>query len=433
MRKSTLLVFSVFFQLTFLQAQSGSWSVKTLGSGVCRDVIFSDTSYGWAVADSGKIMRSTNGGVTWTNQTSPTIRNLYSVFFLDRNTGLAAGAAGTFLKTTNGGVSWVSHPTSDKVPWKRIYFDDVQNGWLLSDTVTSKIHHSTDGGLTWSQVGPQLFPGFQVADMSFSSGTNGWVAGDSILLHSSDGVNWTNMNNGVFTYLFGVSFPSDTTGYLLHVYSNGSTDVSILYTTTDAGQNWNTLPVTFTGMILSSVTFLSPNEGWIAGDSLHPSSYFLAGGVIYHTTDAGVHWLRELFLDSVTINRIHFTDQTHGWFAGYSYTHGTNTQTIGKYSGTVTGVHDGGSSLPLYFALDQNYPNPFNPSTIIRFSLSKEEHVRLEVLDLEGKVVRVLVDGVRPPGEYSETFSGGTFSSGIYFYRLTDGSSSVTKKMIFLR
>ncbi len=433
MRKLSLLVLSVFLHFASLHGQTGSWSVKTYGSGICRDIFFPDTSYGWAVGDSGKIMRSTNGGLSWANQTSPIIRNLYAVYFIDRNTGFAAGAAGAFLKTTNGGANWTSRPTSDVLPWKRLYFTDAQNGWLLSDTVASKIHHTTDGGLTWNPVGPQILPGYPVADMSFSSGTDGWVASDTILLHSADGVTWTNMNNRSFTYLFGISFPSDSTGYLLHVYSNGSTDVSVIYSTTNAGQTWSRLPGTFNGVILRTVTFLNPVEGWMAGDTLLPASYVAAGNVVYHTTDAGFHWRRELYLDSVTIARIHFSDQAHGWFAGFSNGQGTSARAIGKYSGTVTAVYDRINTPPRFFTLDQNYPNPFNPTTIISFSLARREHVRLEVIDLSGRVVQVIVDGIRPPGEYSEIFSGGHNSSGIYFYRLSAGSSSLTKKMILLR
>jgi photosystem II stability/assembly factor-like uncharacterized protein len=312
MRKFYLLVFSVFFHFLSLHAQAGSWSIKTFGSGTCYDVIFPDTAYGWAVGDSGKIMRSTNGGLSWTSQASPTVKTLFGVYFLNRNTGFAVGAAGTVLKTTNGGTNWIAHATTDVIPWKRVYFSDTQTGWLLSDTVSSKIHYTTDGGSSWNQIGPQIAPGIPTADMSFSSGTNGWIVCDSILLHTTDGMNWTNMNNSYFFYLFGVSFPSDSTGYLLHVYSDGSTDISVIFTTTDAGQTWNQLSGSFQGVALSSICFITPSEGWVSGDSLLATAFTFAGGVGYHTTDAGLHWRRELLLDSMhsytSIKRIRFID-----------------------------------------------------------------------------------------------------------------------------
>ena len=88
--------------------------------------------------------------------------------------------------------------------------------------------------------------------------------------------------------------------------------------------------------------------------------------------------------------------------------------------------------------LDQNYPNPFNPSTTILFGLSRDSHVSLKVYDISGRLVRVIADGVRPAGRYSERWDGLTSrgrkaASGIYYYRLVSGEFDETRKMILLR
>jgi hypothetical protein len=93
-------------------------------------------------------------------------------------------------------------------------------------------------------------------------------------------------------------------------------------------------------------------------------------------------------------------------------------------------------SLP--FTLYQNYPNPFNPSTTIRYTVPKRRHVRLEVFDVAGRRVSVLVDRAQSPGIYSIDWNGcddkgNTTSSGIYFCRLTAGKETVSKKMVLLR
>lgn len=93
-------------------------------------------------------------------------------------------------------------------------------------------------------------------------------------------------------------------------------------------------------------------------------------------------------------------------------------------------------SLPL--TLYQNYPNPFNPSTTIRYSVPERCHVRLEVFDVAGRRVSVLVDRAQSPGRYSIDWNGcddkgSTTSSGIYFYRLTAGKEKISKKMVLLR
>jgi CubicO group peptidase (beta-lactamase class C family) len=101
------------------------------------------------------------------------------------------------------------------------------------------------------------------------------------------------------------------------------------------------------------------------------------------------------------------------------------------------------------FLLEQNYPNPFNPSTIIKFTIpasslnpfSKGEGtlVSLKIYDILGNEVATLVNEEKPAGSYEVEFSTGSFgnaahlSSGMYFYNLTVGNFSETKKMIFLK
>lgn len=92
------------------------------------------------------------------------------------------------------------------------------------------------------------------------------------------------------------------------------------------------------------------------------------------------------------------------------------------------------------FELMQNYPNPFNPSTLIRFTLPKAITVTLEVFDITGKSVAMLINGRIEGGVNSIPFYAKNLSSGIYFYRLTaeTGNSNSpifteTKRMILLK
>lgn len=89
--------------------------------------------------------------------------------------------------------------------------------------------------------------------------------------------------------------------------------------------------------------------------------------------------------------------------------------------------------LPDAFSLSQNYPNPFNPSTTIEFSLPQREKVKLEVFNILGQRVAMLVDREMNAGKHSVAFNAGDLSSGVYFYRLETGSSKLTKKMSLLK
>jgi endonuclease/exonuclease/phosphatase family metal-dependent hydrolase len=88
------------------------------------------------------------------------------------------------------------------------------------------------------------------------------------------------------------------------------------------------------------------------------------------------------------------------------------------------------------FKLEQNYPNPFNPNTVIRYSISPpdaKQFVSLKVYNILGNEVATLVNEEKSAGNYEVKFNASTLSSGIYFYRLTIGSFSSAKKMIYLR
>ncbi|MBL0176139.1 MAG: T9SS type A sorting domain-containing protein [Ignavibacteria bacterium] len=81
----------------------------------------------------------------------------------------------------------------------------------------------------------------------------------------------------------------------------------------------------------------------------------------------------------------------------------------------------------------ENAPNPFNPSTIIRFSLPRETAARLAVLDVYGRMVRLIADRGFAQGEHALRFDASDLPAGVYFCRLdADGASAVTK-MILLK
>jgi hypothetical protein len=90
---------------------------------------------------------------------------------------------------------------------------------------------------------------------------------------------------------------------------------------------------------------------------------------------------------------------------------------------------------PSTFKLSQNYPNPFNPSTKIQFSLPQTEKVRLEIYDIQGKVIRSLVDyELYQQGNYEVVWDGSDnhgmrVASGIYFAKMQAGKFAQTKKM----
>ncbi len=83
--------------------------------------------------------------------------------------------------------------------------------------------------------------------------------------------------------------------------------------------------------------------------------------------------------------------------------------------------------------IGQNYPNPFNPSTEIRFTLLKPQHVKLAVYDMLGREVTVLADGQMSAGYHAVTWNASGKASGVYIYRLSAGNTVQVKRMILMK
>jgi Secretion system C-terminal sorting domain len=85
------------------------------------------------------------------------------------------------------------------------------------------------------------------------------------------------------------------------------------------------------------------------------------------------------------------------------------------------------------YSLVQNYPNPFNPTTTISYSLKKAGLITLKVYDILGKEVVTLVNENQEAGNYSVKFNASHLPSGIYFYKISSGIYTATKKLILLK
>ena len=98
----------------------------------------------------------------------------------------------------------------------------------------------------------------------------------------------------------------------------------------------------------------------------------------------------------------------------------------------ATDVNDE-KGLPTDYSISQNYPNPFNPSTIISYSLPKEEMVTIRVYDILGQVVKTLVNQNQSAGTHTISFKANQLTSGIYFYSIQAGNFNKVKKMMLLK
>lgn len=106
---------------------------------------------------------------------------------------------------------------------------------------------------------------------------------------------------------------------------------------------------------------------------------------------------------------------------------------------TATGVEKAVlEQAPQSFALLQNYPNPFNPSTTIRYTVPTASQVRLDIVNIQGEIVKTLVNGRRAANSYNVVWdgtdaNGNAVTSGLYFYKMQADQFTQVRRMIFMK
>jgi photosystem II stability/assembly factor-like uncharacterized protein len=124
---------------------------------------FIDAMTGWVVGDGGMIAKTTDGGVTWTPQSSGVDVRLHGVCFVDANLGWAAGEYGTIVTTQDGGATWTPQVSGwipdpavedDNMVLNDVDFVSATEGWIVQDIgwtpgQEGTVLHTVDGGATW--------------------------------------------------------------------------------------------------------------------------------------------------------------------------------------------------------------------------------------------------------------------------------------------
>lgn len=128
------------------------------------------------------------------------------------------------------------------------------------------------------------------------------------------------------------------------------------------------------------------------------------------------------------------TNRYYWWRVNAKNPYGTSPYSaVWKFGTFFVGLGPISAETPESFKLYSNYPNPFNPFTKIRFDIPVKDKVIFSVYDLLGKEINTLNERNLSAGLYEYTFDGSNCPSGIYFYRLSCGSFSETRKMVLIK
>ncbi len=176
-------------------------------------------------------------------------------------------------------------------------------------------------------------------------------------------------------------------------------------------------------------------NGWNSADSYAIDGY---GTLLVHGTSYDCLRLKSVEVENYTYKGFSYFTKS-GVTLIVSSTKDQNDTGLVKVTGITVIKNDHATQvsenkvIPTMFSLSQNYPNPFNPSTRIEFSLPTQEHVLLRVYDLLGRSVETLADGVLSEGPHGVVWTPNNRESGVYFYKLETSSSTIVRKLLYLK
>ena len=236
------------------------WELIPSGtSATLYDVQFPSTSTGYIVGDSGIIMKTIDGGDSWTRSQIDPDYKYNAVSFLDANNGFIIGNkygihGGTLLHTTNGGDSWETVISAPNLMLQALYFLNDEIGFLGGrDSAQTIIWKTQDSGETWEETEIQGTSWLEVLDIHFPSPLIGYASLRRNVLKTIDGGNsWEPLfdpGTSPNSILESVFFIDENVGFIAGWYD------SAFWKTEDGGQTWtDPTDFSFTPFVIESTS-----------------------------------------------------------------------------------------------------------------------------------------------------------------------------------
>ncbi len=403
----------------------------------------------------------------WTPQNSTTTQNLYNIKFLNENYGIAVGDSGTILKTIDGGNTWTSLPFSAEDNFRDVDLLGNDTIFVSSVNATSPtIYRSTDGGLSWQKV---LLDGLPISICTTED--DHIFAAASLIYESEDaGENWLNEYDfGGTTVPFTIQFVNKETGHVGANVGGFATYSAIMVRTVNGGKTWHELDVfsfpnaaaltafSFTDqdtgfLFMNLFNLFSPNDSSqlirvhdfqltpLFGDSLWMFDYdslnfnfpdyvndckffsskvgYAVGnnGIIFKTTDDGNTWMNDYTGDNALF-AIDMIDENTGYAVGEE--------------GTILKLGFGTAlNSPENFIQELSiFPNPSAEQSLLQFYLSKNAMVQIIIRNSSGKIMEEMSKSLLK-GNHSLILKTSSYREGLYMVQMSDGINSISRKIV---
>ena len=320
---------------------------------------------------------------------------------------LYSGTKGGVYKSTDKGSTWIVSDTSQ--PLRDIKcFEKIENRIIA---LGFGIFVSTEDGASWTKSntpGSNNFISIVKVDSKFFAGTTV----DGVYISTDNGSNWASCNTGI---------PSAKSITALASIGNNifaGLETGDVYITTNFGSSWTLAGTASSKIMISSLI--------ARGKYLYASTY---GNGIFYSTDNGSTWSevntgltnKYVICLAYSGNIIYAGTDGGGLFYGTDILDDVNQDNKEKENGISS----------------ENYPNPFCHSTTISYSLLQSSKVEINIFDLNGNLLRTLINKLHELGDYQIEWDGKDnqakkVESGMYYYQIKANSKTTGKMMVFV-
>ena len=374
------------------------------------DITFDNDGSIYAACWSNGIQKSTDKGNTWeVINNGLTNVYLYSIIS-DDNNNLIAGTDQGIFRSTDKGLLWVqTNPAGNNFAY-RLYKDKFNR--IYSMNYGDGIYRTTDLGVTWYKI-DNGFASRYVFGIAMDSNNNLYAGtwGGNIYKSTNDGANWLLLRSSSIYNCVIDRIMITPKGDIFAT----NTDEGVLRST-DNGLTWTIQNQGLTGTGVTALGISSKGELYVSTKD----------DKLFNSTNNGDTWSNAVSnLKMIKVQDISFDKEDNVYLA-------TDESVWRSNPDSTVYVNDKSPTVTNY-SLSQNYPNPFNPVTTIKYSISNNGLVKLQIFDILGREVKTLVNEEKPTGEYEVQFNGSSLASGVYIYKLTAGTFTQVRKMQILK